>query len=146
MMVSLWVPGIPVPKGSAKAFVNKRTGRAQVVQDNADRQKPWASLISFTAQQAGAVVTDGPMYLTILFNMPRPKSHFRTGKNAAMLKADAPKYHTSKPDLDKLIRCVKDALTGVAWVDDSQVVQVRAAKVFNHNPGAKIEIMKVVTS
>jgi len=31
------------------------------------------------------------------------------------------KPHTSKPDIDKLLRALCDALTGIAWVDDSQV-------------------------
>jgi len=40
-----FVEGTPITKGSAKAFVNPRTGRAVVVQDNAERQRPWAMLI-----------------------------------------------------------------------------------------------------
>ena len=33
-----------------------------------------------------------------------------------------------KPDLDKLVRSVKDGLTRVAWKDDSQVIDVKAMK------------------
>ena len=53
MSITLFVPGIPVAKGSARAFYRKGMAHPVVVQDNAARQKPWASLISLTAEQAG---------------------------------------------------------------------------------------------
>ncbi|MFZ2809419.1 MAG: HNH endonuclease [Desulfosalsimonadaceae bacterium] len=36
-MITFFVPGVPIPKGSAKAFYNKKLGRAMVVQDNRDK-------------------------------------------------------------------------------------------------------------
>ena len=136
-----FVAGIPVPKGSAKAFVNKKTGRAIVTQTNGARQRPWASAISLTAQEKGCKPTQGAVQLTLTFSMPRPKSHYGTGKNSCVLKTSAPLYHTSTPDLDKLTRCVKDALTGVAWFDDSQVTILNAIKVYGDNPGVVISII-----
>jgi crossover junction endodeoxyribonuclease RusA len=59
----------------------------------------------------------GPVRLLVAFYLPRPKS--------------LPKkvlHHVKKPDLDKLVRSVKDGLTRVAWKDDSQVVDVKAIK------------------
>jgi Holliday junction resolvase RusA-like endonuclease len=33
-----------------------------------------------------------------------------------------PRYpHTTKPDLDNLVKGLKDAMTGIAWHDDTQV-------------------------
>ena len=72
--------------------------------------------------------------------MPRLKGHYGTGKNAGTLKPSAPLFHTSKPDLDKLVRCIKDALTGIAWKDDAQVSLVCATKVYDEQPGARISI------
>jgi len=84
--------------------------------------------------------------IRLAFVMPRPKSHYGTGKNAATLKRFVPSYHTSKPDLDKLIRCVKDALTGVAWKDDSQVCEVVADKKYGETPGVNVEIEEALAS
>lgn len=43
-------------------------------------------------------------------------------------------------DLDKLSRAVLDALTGIAYVDDSQVVDLRARKRYAIDAGATIEV------
>ena len=140
-MITFFVPGVPVPKGTAKAYVNKHTGRAQVVQDNREKQKPWASAITLTAIERGVKWwTLYPVKVDLVFAMPRLKSHFGTGKNATSIKPNAPLEHTSKPDLDKLIRCVMDALTGVAWHDDSQVFEVHAKKIYSSNPGVQITL------
>ncbi len=148
-MISFFVPGVPVPKGSAKAFINRRTGRAIVTQDNGGRQKPWASLISTVAyEQSGKPVIDGPVFLSLSFVMPRPKSHFFTGKRANVLRPDAPTWHTAHTgDLDKLVRCVKDALTGVIWKDDCQVACMgNVSKVYGDRPGVEITIKELEES
>lgn len=141
-MHSFFVAGIPVPKGSAKAFMRKGMKLPVVVQDNADKQKPWASAIGYAAQQAGVeMIVGGPVAIGVTFYMPRTKGHFGAGKNAGTVKASAPKYHVSKPDLDKLLRCVKDALTGIAWTDDSQVAVItNLEKIYDVQPGAHITI------
>lgn len=143
-MITFFVPGTPVPKGSGKAFFNKNMKRAVVIQDNRERQQPWASMISYCAQQAGCALSPAPIRVILQFVMPRPKSHYGTGKNAETLKLFSPEYHTSKPDLDKLIRCVKDALTGVAWKDDSQVCELVADKMYGENPGVVVKIDEVM--
>lgn len=142
MSIAFFVPGVPVPKGSAKAFVVK--GRAIVTQTNAAKQKPWASMISLMAQQSGIRPHTGPVLVAMAFYMPRPKSHFNSKgevKNSAGL------YHVSKPDIDKLVRCVFDALTGIAWVDDSQAQISSAQKVYARTattqPGVQISINQI---
>ena len=142
-LLSMFVPGIPVAKGSTHAFAHKTTGKIITMQTNAKRQKPWASLIALTAKEAmdGGPV-DGPVSIDIEFVMPRPKNHFRTGKFSLVLKDGAPVYHTKAPDLDKLIRCVLDALTGVAWHDDSQVWHENSAKQYGSAEGAAIKVFR----
>jgi crossover junction endodeoxyribonuclease RusA len=141
--MKFFVPGVPVPKGSAKAFYNKHTGRAQVVQDNSERQKPWASLISTIAiEKTGSPLFRGPVCLSCKFVMPRPKKHFFTGKRSHVLRPDAPHWHTSHTgDLDKLVRCLKDALTGIVWVDDCQVARMGdVEKIYGSVPGVEVEV------
>jgi len=135
-MIEFFVPGIPVAKGSAKAFFNKKTKRAFVTQDNLARQKPWVSLISLKAEQAGVPLCDGPVELEMIFRMPRPKAHF----NKKGLKDNAPNWHVSTPDIDKLQRAVLDALTAILYHDDRQVCNVRAIKQYALTPGLWLRI------
>lgn len=46
-------------------------------------------------------------------------------------------FHVTKPDLDNLIKLVLDALNGIVWEDDSQIVHLCAKKryaVLNERP------------
>ncbi len=120
MNLEFTVWGVAQPKGSAKAFIPKGWSRAIVTSDN-PKNKGWQQLVAEAAGRArdavGAELLEGPVRLLVSFYLPRPQS--------------LPKkvvHHLKKPDLDKLLRSVKDGLTRVAWKDDSQVVDVKAVK------------------
>lgn len=105
-----FVPGLPAPKGSTRAFLNRYTGRVAVVADNRATQKAWQSSVTTIARIYYKEPVRTAVKVGLVFDMPRPKS--------------LPKRvvdHLKKPDLDKLTRCVLDGLTGVVYVDDSQV-------------------------
>jgi len=143
-MVTFFVPGVPIPKGSAKGFYNKALGRVMIVQDNKEKQAPWASMIAVVAQEFFSKPIEGPVMVSLAFKMPRLKGHFGSGKNAGVLKASAPIYHTVKPDVDKLERCIYDALTGIAWKDDCQVsVVAHKSKKYGDKPGCWIKISEI---
>ena len=88
----------------------------------------------------------GPLSVSFSFAMPRPGSHYGTGRNADKLKPSAPAGHTSKPDITKLIRSTEDALKGIAWVDDTQIVSQSAGKMYTNDrrPGCWIMIRPYV--
>ena len=71
-----------------------------------------------------------PLRVIIVFYMPRPKYHFRTGKFRHLLKPEVPVQHSKIPDLDNLIKFVCDALNGVFYKDDSQISQLKAEKLY----------------
>ena len=73
---------------------------------------------------------NGPCRVEYIFYFNRPRAHFGSGKNSQVLKPSAPKHHTKKPDLTKLIRSTEDALTGIVWADDSQCVEYAAEKEY----------------
>lgn len=122
MSLTFTVHGVAQPKGSARAFVPKGWTRAVVTSAN-PKNKGWQQLVSEAASRAldaeAWPLAAGPVRLMVAFYLPRPKS--------------LPKRvtaHLKKPDLDKLTRSVKDALTKVVWNDDSQVVQLKATKAY----------------
>lgn len=127
MTLSFTVAGVSQPKGSTKAFRARRSHRIIVTNDNA-KCKAWERAIAQVATLAMSheglrpfsEVT--PMAIDVTFYLPRPLK-YQTKKYAPV---DVP--HVTKPDADKLARAVKDALTGVVWVDDSQVTLLIARK------------------
>ena len=81
--------------------------------------------------------------------MPRPKSHYRTGKHTGELKLSAPTFHTGKPHRDNLDKAVLDALTTLRfWIDDSQVCSGRIVKPYEsgQGPGCQIQITQLEAS
>jgi Holliday junction resolvase RusA-like endonuclease len=85
----------------------------------------------------------GPLSVNVTFYLRRPDGHYGTGRNAGQLKTSAPAYPTSKPDATKLWRSTEDAMTGVVFRDDSQIVQQSVGKRYcdgDQKPGALIEI------
>lgn len=141
-----WVPGVPVPQGS-----HVGNGRGGVRAVNAAALDAWRKAIAIVAvgrlgltDASDPLAPDGtPVDLTCVFRLPRPKSHYGTGRNAGVLKASAPAFPTAQGtrDADKLARAVGDALTMAGmWADDAQVCDLRAAKrwVADRGPGVEI--------
>jgi len=52
-------------------------------------------------------------------------------------------WHTTKPDLDNLIKSILDALNKVAFLDDKQVVSIQARKQYAASSGVKIELIEI---
>ena len=75
-------------------------------------------------------VIPGPIGMLAIFEFERPKSHFGTGRNAGRLKPSAPGHHIKKPDGSNLVKFVEDVLNGLAWADDSQIVDLTVVKRF----------------
>jgi crossover junction endodeoxyribonuclease RusA len=126
------VKGMPQPKGSARAFIPRGWTRPIITSDN-PKNRPWASLVNVMAQYNAPKngPHDGPIGLFLAFKLPKPKSYPKT--------REIP--HIKKPDLDKLVRSVKDALKSVMYNDDSQVIQVTAKKEYGDAPGVEIEVI-----
>lgn len=129
-MISFIVPGKPAPQGSMVAAISKTTGRVFMKSGNEKALRAWRRDVAASAIRVGAELIEGPVRVDVAFTLQRPKSHYRTGKNARLLRDSAPALPTTKPDVDKLLRAVLDALTGIAFVDDAQVTQTVATKSY----------------
>lgn len=138
-MTRFFVPGVPQPAGSKRAFtVTKPDGKIGVrVEDDAKRGKPWRVAVAWAAKAAHqGVPLEGPLVLSVIFTMPRPKGHF--GKRG--LRPSAPAFPTVKPDATKLLRCLEDACTGILWRDDAQIVHQIVRKRYGAAIGAAVSV------
>lgn len=136
MILSFTVHGIPAPQGSTRAFIPKGWSRPIITAAN-KKTKPWRQEVAgaaLTAMEEDLLSCAGrniAFRLIVVFRFQRPKS-----VKAGVLEK------TTKPDTDKLIRSVLDALTGILWEDDSQVVEIIARKEFG-TPSAEITIQEL---
>ena len=89
----------------------------------------------------------GEIMIRLLFVMPRPKSHYRTGKFKHMLKYKYEKvyYHTYTPDLDNLVKFICDTIQGNNRIilDDSQICRLQAEKVYGETPRTEVIIQEI---
>lgn len=77
-----------------------------------------------------------PIFLDVCFHMPIPKgtSKIRQRQMCAGLI-----HHIKRPDLDNLVKFL-DYLNGIIFENDSQIVELRAKKIYSSNPGTVIRI------
>ena len=91
---------------------------------------------------------ESPVYLRLAFYLKRPKYHFKTkkGKPTKIVKdrfLDI-KYHSSKPDIDNLVKMIADVVQGKnrMIVDDSQICMLQAEKFYG-KPRTEVIIQEV---
>lgn len=144
-MIIIDVLGVPAPKGSARAFYKAGMKRAVIVKDNSEKQKQWATSVREAAldvigERTEPVFIRCPLVVTITFFLRRPGGHW--SKATGKLLPSAPAFPTGKPDGDKLMRTTWDALTGLAYDDDSRIVDFPTRKRYAEpgREGARITI------
>jgi Holliday junction resolvase RusA-like endonuclease len=144
--IEFTVLGKPQPGGSKKWLPRKgRIGGRPLVVDDNPKTKPWQALVSAAAYDAldGQPPLEGPLLLEIDFYLTRPAGHYGSGRNRQTIKPSSPRFPAVRPDVTKLIRAVEDALTGLAWRDDAQVVTQTARKRYGHPERAEILVWQV---
>lgn len=128
-VVAFEVLGVPAPQGSKTGFINggkvrmveagSATGRAKV--------RSWRAAVAEVARVHAAILDgpmDGPLHLAIEFRLPMPASRPKRMREAGMA------WHTTKPDLSKLIRATEDALTDAGLIrDDARICALRVSKL-----------------
>lgn len=130
MEITFDVLGRPAPQGSKKSIGNNR------FVESSKYLPAWRKAVRVAAEEAVASEdwqpVAGPVELEVMFYLERPSS-------VSVTKRPQP---TVPPDVDKLIRAVGDALTGVVYDDDSQVIRVLAWKVYadTREPGCFVRV------
>lgn len=138
MKYSIHIPAVPVAQPRQRVTV--RAGHAV---NYTPAKHPVNDFKAVAKIQAAAVVnavSDAPIQLTITFVMPRPKA--MVWKRRPMPRV----HHTKKPDLDNLEKSLMDALTGIVWRDDSQVVWKSSTKWIaagNEQPFCDVMVMEL---
>lgn len=125
--ISFFVPGIPQPKGSSRAFAHKHSGKI-IVQNANKKSMPWQNQVSWEANEHRPEQPfEGPVSMSLEFSFVKPKSSKR-------------KSPTVRPDLDKLARNILDSLENIFYHNDAQVTAMFITKAYADAPGVLINI------
>jgi crossover junction endodeoxyribonuclease RusA len=121
LIFSGFIEGDPAPQGSLKV----ERGRIR----QSERVKAWRRTCGIVAmRQRLQMAHEGSIGIELRFYLP-------AGKKGR------------KPDLDKLVRAVLDAFTGILYKDDGQVCDLRAQKMFGFGgpspAGVKVECWRI---
>lgn len=81
---------------------------------------------------------DAPIFMEIVIYLPIPKS---ASKNERKQMVEGELRPTKKPDFDNVSKVVADSLNGIAYNDDSQIVDFLCAKYYSENPRIEVRIM-----
>lgn len=143
MKIEFFVPGQPRTKGSPH-IGRKKNGHAFMAPDS-KLSSDWQKQVRHEAHIAtgGRIPFGDKVAVTVCaeFVLPRPQGHY--GKYG--VKESAPKHPASRPDLDKMLRSIKDGMRMVVYSDDGQVVRVNTVKRYadpGEGPGVRIAVME----
>ena len=105
---------VPFVRGKGRVRFVRATGRRYTPDKTAEAME--LIRMAYVKEAHGLMAPKGvPVRVAIVTTRPMPKSR--------------PKRITKEPDVDNIAKLVLDALNGVAWVDDTQVVAIAVQKL-----------------
>ena len=141
--IKIIVPGEPTPKGRPRARITDTTRARRFISfyQPADT-KNYERRVGHEARQAmrGRGVLLGALRLEVVVHLSPPASWSATKKEKAHLGMILP---TSRPDADNFLKLAADALNGICWHDDAQIVDMSVKKRYSQNPSLEIEIFAI---
>lgn len=131
-MITFEVPGHP--QGKARARTTKfgsYTPEKTVLYEN---------YIKLRYQQVSNYISDKPLEVYIYAYYEPPKS---TSKKDRQMMLDGKIRPTKKPDIDNIAKVVLDALNGIAYKDDTQIIRLVVYKTYFETAHVGVSIVEV---
>lgn len=127
-MINFVIPGRPQPKERPRVT---RSGYSFTP----PRTKEYEALVIEQAKKSGTLpqspIEETPLKMIIWCYMPIPTSWSNKKQELARKGELLP---AKRPDIDNLGKIVMDALNGVAYKDDAQIVQLVINKIYSDEP------------
>jgi Holliday junction resolvase RusA-like endonuclease len=119
------VEGTPVGKGRPKFA---RRGKF-VSTYTPTKTRTYEDTIKVAARQAMTIEPlQTPVTVFVYISVPIPASYSKKRKQACLLGLEKP---MKKPDIDNVSKCFLDAMNGIVYVDDVQVISLHMTKVYS---------------
>ena len=138
MTYKFTIPGPAVPQGRP-IFTTRGEKRWAI---DPPRSRAYKAKVRACAMSAGKPKTiTGAIRLLVLEYRPIPKGWSKRKQEAAR---EGQIYPTTRPDFDNIIKAITDALNGVFWEDDRQVVDGRIQRFYSDDPRVVVEVEEVL--
>jgi Holliday junction resolvase RusA-like endonuclease len=132
--IKITVPGQPVPQGRPKFTTIGGHARAYDPKKSVDYKK----IVAYHAMQhKPKLLLEGELEVEILIYKESLKSFSRKNMELAELGQLRP---VTKPDADNYAKGPLDAMKGIIWKDDGQIVDLIARKFYSSKPRIEITI------
>ena len=139
-MIRFTIPGPAVPQGRPR--LTTRGGHPHAYDPAKSRE--YKRLVQTVAKAAmrehGAVMLEGPVMLSVQEFRAIPQSWSRKKREAAL---EGSIFPTTKPDTSNVVKGIEDAMNGIVWHDDAQVVITRTLKIYDEIPRVEVEVKEV---
>lgn len=137
-MIEFTVLGHAVAQGRPRAG-KTRNGRTILYDPAKSRSyKEYVRLVA--SQNAPKSLLTGPLSVRMVIYRETLKSFSRRKK---LLAEEGEVRPTTKPDLDNHAKSICDALNGIIYKDDSQIVDLSVSKFYSENPRVEIRIEEI---
>jgi Holliday junction resolvase RusA-like endonuclease len=130
------IEGNPRGQGRPRATIRGRHASVyEAKEDTLYKNNITAQIVA----QRPEYIEFSPIAIDVAFYVQRPKYHYNSkGAVKDRYVDDSP---IGKPDLDNMLKALKDACNGIVWRDDAQIVDVKASKEYaDTRPHLTIEV------
>ena len=133
-MIVIDLPGLPIAKG------RPRFGKGRVWTPK--RTSAFEKSLGWEAKAAmkGKAPLQGSLAVSVDAYFPVPQSWSKRDRAAALIGEIRPK---GRPDSDNLLKTAGDALNGIVWLDDAQIVDADVHKYYSVKPLLHIEVTEL---
>jgi Holliday junction resolvase RusA-like endonuclease len=129
-----------VPKGKGRPRFSRKTGSPYT--PTTTRSYEAALCKAARAIMGKRALLEGPLHVRCIAAFPIMPSWTKKKKEAARVGDELP---TKKPDADNILKML-DALNGVVWNDDCQIVKAEIEKFYSERPMFRIEVSQMRAS
>lgn len=133
------IPGEPCGKARPRVVRNGNFTQAFTPEKTVNYEN--LVKLEYQRQCGNACITEGGVHMRIIARFGIPSSASKRKKSAMVCGAIRP---TKKPDCDNIVKIICDALNGIAYKDDAQIVTVYIEKFYATMPSVEVEIREEI--
>lgn len=142
IVTSVEVLGEAVPKGRPRAFRTPKGIRMHTPARTANYETTvrltWSEHVANDTRVSWPI--RGPVAIRVAFYRTPPASLSNKKRFLALNGTTRP---TTRPDVDNLLKAILDALNGIAFVDDAQIVSIEASKAYGEQAKSIIQVTAI---